>query len=367
MANNTNEHDEMNEPEIESTEAAESAKSSKHIHNYLITGLSFIVAVSAVLIAIYSMQLHNQLQQSMLDSDGSLAKRLTQLNDIQSQTQSQLSSKNADFQQLQTEIDAKITSLQKQLQSAMTQQMYQNQDWLLLKARYTLELAELNNFWSTDYKSTIALLQNADDLLKQNNEPKVLAIRQAIAKEIGLINATPKLDITGLISQLDALQLSISKLQMSMPNEKSSAQEQKNDEQESSSWRNRMHDSAQLFGKLVVIRRNNEQIKPLMSPLYESILKESISLRLQEAQWAVLNNNSEVYQAALNQSVAQLKLHFADNKQSMTDLLEQLQSLQEIKLVASKPAIGEALTLLNQLIDRKEAQGKSKHNVTEGK
>ena len=54
-----------------------------------------------------------------------------------------------------------------------------------------------------------------------------------------------------------------------------------------------------------------------MSPLYESILKESIRLNLQEAQWAILNNNPAVYQLALKQAITNLKRTFNETSQDI--------------------------------------------------
>ena len=91
-----------------------------------------------------------------------------------------------------------------------------------------------------------------------------------------------------------------------------------------------------LLEKMVIIRRDDENISPLISPLYESILKENIRLNLQEAQWAILNNNPAVYQLTLKQAIINLKKSFNKTSQDISSLLKQLQDLQQIKITQDK-------------------------------
>ncbi|MFO3149026.1 uroporphyrinogen-III C-methyltransferase, partial [Legionella pneumophila serogroup 1] len=87
---------------------------------------------------------------------------------------------------------------------------------------------------------------------------------------------------------------------------------------------------------------------------YESAIKENIRLNLQEAQWAILNNNPAVYQFALNQAIANLKRVFNDSSQNTDALIKQLSTLQNVKLTQEKPVVGQAIPLINQMIDNKE-------------
>ncbi|TAL62651.1 MAG: hypothetical protein EPN84_06130, partial [Legionella sp.] len=284
MANSTKESQEINSDTENTTPTKTKQGSLSHINHYIISGLSFIIAITAIFIAFYTVQLHKNLNQKMLAGDGNLAGQLEQLKKIQFKTQVQVENKNGDLSQLHKELQIKMDELQTQLQKASSQQLYQTQDWLLLKARYYLELAEVNNFWSSDFKSSVALLQNADNSLKELNDPPILAIRQAIAKEISEIKSIPQIDTTGILSQLNALQTSVTKLKIATS---IAITPSKTADDETSSWRARMKESAHLFSQLVVVRRDNEEIKPLLSPLYQSLLHETIIINLQEAQWAV--------------------------------------------------------------------------------
>ena len=251
--------------------------------------------------------------------------------------------------------DAQLRQVEQHLQSALQQRLYQANDWLLLKARYYLELAQINAHWSDDFASTVGLLKQTDTLLLTLHDMRLLAVRQAIAKEISAIQALPKIDISGILSQLDALQQRVDTLRVKefqlRPEEIAAGDTQKT---ASSFWRERLQDSMHVLGKLIVVRRHDKAIEPMISLSQEVLLRESLRLKLQEAQWAVLQRNPIIYQLALEQASRIIKRTFDDK--GGQNMVRELASLQNISLAQEKPAMGSALSLLNALIHTDEVK-----------
>ncbi|HFT6011939.1 TPA: uroporphyrinogen-III C-methyltransferase [Legionella pneumophila] len=322
----------------------------------LIISLTSLLAFLAIIVSIYSIQLEKQFQNHQLVENKNLTDELERIKAEQNTVQKLLDNNANHLQQIQSGLTSKIDSLNKELQTAMKQKLYQNNDWLLLKARYYLELAQINVHWSDNFNTSVALLQQADALLKGMNIPKIFTIRQTIAKEIVQLKSISVVDITGILSQLDAAQAAINNLSIQSVVDQQEVLNHitKSEESGKTGWRNRLQDSVNFLEKLVVIRRHNENIQPLISPLYESAIKENIRLNLQEAQWAILNNNPAVYQFALNQAIANLKRVFNESSQNTDALIKQLSTLQNVKLTQEKPVVGQAIPLINQMIDNKE-------------
>ncbi|MGX8732936.1 uroporphyrinogen-III C-methyltransferase [Legionella pneumophila] len=322
----------------------------------LIISLTSLLAFLAIIISIYSIQLDKQFQNHQLVENKKLTDELGRIKAEQNTVQKLLDNNANHLQQIQSDLTSKMDSLNKELQTAMKQKLYQNNDWLLLKARYYLELAQINVHWSDNFNTSVALLQQADALLKGMNIPKIFTIRQTIAKEIAQLKSISVVDITGILSQLDAAQAAINNLSIQSVVDQQEVLNHitKSEESGKTGWRNRLQDSVNFLEKLVVIRRHNENIQPLISPLYESAIKENIRLNLQEAQWAILNNNPAVYQFALNQAIANLKRVFNESSQNTDALIKQLSILQNVKLTQEKPVVGQAIPLINQMIDNKE-------------
>lgn len=344
-------------PKMEtSIQSQTTTPSSVDKNKSLITGLALLLAIIAIVTSIYSIQFNKQFQNYLIIENKELAYELDKVKEEQNNVQKMVDTNANSLQQVQNDFIKKMDGLNKELQTAMKQKLYQNNDWLLLKVRYCLELAQINAHWSDNFNTTVALLQQADELLKHINASKIFTIRQAIAKEIAQLKSIPSIDIAGILSQLDAAQLSINTLSIQSLVEQHEVKNNNSTSEKSSKtgWRSRLQDSMSFLEKLVVIRRNNENIQPLISPLYESALKESIRLNLQEAQWAVLNNNPAVYQLALNQAITNIKRAFNVTSHNTAALIKQLNDLQNIKLTQEKPVIGQAISLLNQMIDNKE-------------
>lgn len=170
----------------------------------LIISLTSLLAFLAIIVSIYSIQLEKQFQNHQLVENKNLTDELERIKVEQNTVQKLLDNNANHLQQIQSDLTSKMDSLNKELQTAMKQKLYQNNDWLLLKARYYLELAQINVHWSDNFNTSVALLQQADALLKGMNIPKIFTIRQTIAKEIAQLKSISVVDITGILSQLDA-------------------------------------------------------------------------------------------------------------------------------------------------------------------
>lgn len=317
-----------------------SSASTPHSSKSLLLGVVFIIALIAMGIAIYT----TTQTIKLASQTETLVSELDKTNQDRSRIKKSLQSLN----DAQSELAETVKTTDKTMQSALKQHRYQSNDWVLLKARYYLQLAQINAHWSDNLETTITLLQQADESLSGLHDQRLFKIRQVIAQEIAKLKTMPSVDITGILSELDALQTAITAL----PVKRStlSAADEKNTPAESpslSTWNARLKTSVDRLKQLVIVRRHDEAIKPMLSEEQESMLRQSIILNLQIAQWAVLQQNESVYKMVLNKATKSIKHHFTDEKA----LTEQLDVLKKMKLKQQKPDINQSLSLLNQLIE----------------
>lgn len=255
-------------------------------------------------------------------------------------------------------LQAQGKSLEMQFNTSLQNQGVQTDDWMLLKARACLEFAQMNAYWTTNIDATKTLLRQADELLAQVREPALFDVRRLIAENITQVSMIEKIDGAGLLSQLDAAkqlaqQLKIKPLPGTIAQEKEVAQSKS---VKPSAWRLKLQDSLSLLEKLVVVRRVDTDIQPLVTPAYTALLRENIQLVLQETQLAVLQSNEKLYQLTLKQATQKINQSFDQNDPNTLALLRQLDALQKRSVVQQKPDLGEALLLLNHVIDA--GQGK---------
>ena len=275
---------------------------------------------------------------------------LNKLKQQQSNMDMQLSSMKENMEDMLHESQKKITALNTNLQSALSERLYQKQDWLLLKARHYLELAQVNAHWGDDPKIAIALLQQADSILQELTLQQIFPIRQVIAKEIVQLQGLTSVDIPGILSQLDAAQGLVSKLPV--VDDHATVNQQKTN-QPVSGWQSRWQQSMSFLEKLIVIKHYDDDIEPALSPIHKAVLRDNIRMNLQEAQWAVLQNNIELYQQSLSRAVQNIKRIYEKDTPVTQTLLKQIQTLQQKTLRISMPVLDQSLQLLNQIIASK--------------
>ncbi|QBR85041.1 hypothetical protein E3983_12165 [Legionella israelensis] len=359
MANSNEPQQKKNETDHQSGKKPKQKASASPIRKdpiHLLSLLSLLIAIVAIATAIYVLQVNKQLHQDFDQQKNTMDTRLSKLRTQQSSIQDHLKATGKSLKQAKEEIKERLDNVNQQFKLTMEQQLYENQDWMLLKARYYIELAQINAHWSDNVSTTVALLKQADMILSHINTSEVFNIRQAIAREIAQLKSKPKIDVAGLLSQLDAAQQTVRKLPLALTEKKlTEATNHQNASNETPrTWRKRLQDSVSLLEKLVVIRRHDEDIKPLLSPLYVAVIKETIQLNLQEVQWAVLNNNHQVYQIALNQAIENIKRHFDTSATITSHLIQQLNQLKNINLNQKTININESLPLLNNFIEHKK-------------
>lgn len=306
----------------------------------LLIGLIATIAFCLSLYVIYHLK---QLQTRQTDFNQSIQTSNTE----QRQRTQQLVD---DFNHQQEKINAQLETTNALVQKTLHQQSSNNQDWLLQKAHYYLELAKIDEHWGNNKASTVALLSEADALIKEAPNPsRFFTTRQAIAKEISELNAQAELDVTGILSKLDAAQDLVSRLPLKQSiNHLNAAPELTTTTD--SSWRSHLNKSFNELKKLVVIRRNDDTINPLISPVHETLLRDSLKIDLQKAQWAIIQNNPTIYHASLAQALDIVVLTFDVKAPDTEALVKQLNELQTVTFKQPHHIVNNSLNELNQAL-----------------
>jgi uroporphyrin-3 C-methyltransferase len=306
---------------------------------------AFILALNANYQQLVTQKSTHRQQENMMTKFDSLSKHQQQIN-------IQLTKTTKKFNQLKQIIDEQIGMQNKNLQDFLQQHRYQKQDWLLLTARHYLETAQINANWTDNPQTTKVLLQQADELLQDVSQQQVLVIRQTIAKSITQINALPIVDRAGLLSQLDAAQSLLSQLPINQsPVMLSTDNTPTSPDNTALSWRIKLHESWHLLEKLIIVRHDSNNEPPIFSPLHQSLLRESIRMNLQAAQWAILQNNTVIYQQSLTEALSGIRRIFNNKIANTTALIDQITQLQHVTIISKKPNVDAPLLMLNQLIE----------------
>lgn len=235
-------------------------------------------------------------------------------------------------------------------QQAFTQRFEQafgntRQDWRLAEAEHLMRMAHLRLTALQDINSARYLLEAADQILFEQDDPAAYAAREALAQALTEVRALPKLDPAGVFMRLGALQKQVRELDQAFP-------EYMPGKSDTGGL-----DLSKLLDKVSGYIRldinSTEDIQPLLSSQQLTHIRLAVSLVLEQAQWAALNGHQEVYDQALAQAIEFLSRYFPGEHQAAGSMRTQLQELAVMKISQQMPDINPALVALQNYVQER--------------
>ena len=238
------------------------------------------------------------------------------------------------------------------------------QDWRLAEAEHLLRLASLRLSALQDINSATALVQAADEILHEQDDPAAFAAREQLAKSLQALRSTLNPDRAGLFLQLGALREQAAQLNAKAPEFNSEggvlnelAAPEGAAEQEW--WQRGLQTLAEYF-RLDFNADGN--VRPLLSGQSLTQVRLALSLALEQAQWGVLHGQTAVYQQALKQAREVLDAHFDIDNPNSRALRVRIDELIERPIGMTPPDLSPALNAVQAYIQAKQS-ARSQHKL----
>ncbi|QXI28347.1 uroporphyrinogen-III C-methyltransferase [Pseudomonas vanderleydeniana] len=282
--------------------------------------------------------------QSLKLSEQQLAARLDQL---------PAASELEDRRRLVAQLQGDQQRLSQRLESVLGAS---RKDWRLAEAEHLLRLATLRLSALQDVTSALALVQGADDILREQNDPGSFAAREQLAKSLAALRSTEQPDRTGLFLQLGALRDQVTQLNELAPEYKDRGDSLlglTSDGDGASRWSQWWDE----ISRYIRIDFNaNKNIRPLLAGQSLTQVRLALSLALEQAQWAALNGQAEVYTQALTEARDVLTGSFnPDNPQSKV-MVEQLAELGKKPVTVLTPDLAATLGAVQAYLERRHVE-----------
>ncbi|CAA0126305.1 Protein HemX [Halioglobus japonicus] len=231
------------------------------------------------------------------------------------------------------------------------------ESWLLAETGHLLRLANQRLVMAGDPVASLALLNGADAVLRDLNDPGLHAVRAAVAAEIAALRAMPKVDVQGIYLRLAALIEQADKLVIFQFKERESEPRQ----EASGDWRERLyHGYEAALSKLsdyIIIRRRDVPMQALMDPQWEGLVRQNLRMLLEQAQIALLSGNQALYEASLTQA-QQWLLHFQDADPVAAKAIgSQIKQLSTLTIQVPQPDISRSQQALQAAIEKRAQTG----------
>ncbi|QZI70952.1 uroporphyrinogen-III C-methyltransferase [Pseudomonas protegens] len=226
-------------------------------------------------------------------------------------------------------------------------------DWRLAEAEHLLRLASLRLSALQDISSAQALVQGADDILREQNDPGSFAAREQLAKSLAALRSTEQPDRTGLFLQLGALRDQVLELSAVAPEYKDRGESLLGltaDGDGASRWAQWWDQISRYFR---IDFNADKNIRPLLAGQGLTQVRLALSLTLEQAQWAALNGQAAVYTQALTEARDVLTGNFnQDNPQSKI-MLERLSELSKQPVTVVTPDLAKTLSTVQAYLERR--------------
>ncbi|WP_409315890.1 uroporphyrinogen-III C-methyltransferase [Pseudomonas sp. KCJK9016] len=256
----------------------------------------------------------------------------------------------ADRQRLVTQLQGDQQRLNQRLETVLGAS---RKDWRLAEAEHLLRLASLRLSALQDISSAQALVQGADEILKEQNDPGSFAAREQVAKTLVALRSTEQPDRTGLFLKLGALRDQVIGLTELAPEYKDRGDSLLGltaDGDGASRWAQWWD---QISRYIRIDFNADKNVRPLLAGQSLSQVRLALSLSLEQAQWAALNGQAAVYSQALTEARDVLKGNFnPDNPQSKI-MLEQVAELSKQPVTVVTPDLAGTLSAVQAYLERR--------------
>ena len=220
--------------------------------------------------------------------------------------------------------------------------------WKVRETEYLLNLANRKLQLEADVPGAIILFESADQALVEAQREGVLHIRQTIAEEIAELRGLESPDREGIYFRLAGLEGEIAQLDLLRSLRESMAASNSADQGAA--------DSGIIAGGLVFLsdifvwRRWEERPEFELVAGQEAFIRESIRLRIEQAQLALLMRDSAMYRTSLQSGLDWLQRYTGTETGAAAILAGEFNALLLIDIAPQMPVLNRSLNLVSELL-----------------
>ncbi len=242
-------------------------------------------------------------------------------------------------------------------------------DWMLAEVQYLLQVANQRIQLERDVLTTRAALSSADRRLQTLADPGFNGVREQIARELVELDVVALPDLAGIALTLDTLAGQVNQLPLkdAQVHHQGSAQAASTTTEPTvTDWTRLPRLIWQELRQLVVVRRNDTPVGPLLAPEQQFFLYENLRLQLNSARLAALQGETESYRASLKTAQAWLGDYFDVDAPQIAAARSELERLAGIDMRPPLPDISTSLRLLRQQMHLADLDSPAKPTAVNG-
>lgn len=222
--------------------------------------------------------------------------------------------------------------------------------WYMSEAQYLVKLANDHAQYSHNIDMAITLLQRADQVLLPMQETSAIEIRQSIGSNISTLQALPQINVSDLYLKLSVLDSQINQLPLLSVPIKPEAQtsEATAAEPDKTWWQAGLEKTWQALQKIVIVRQAPTGAMPLVLPEDKTFAYQSLHAEMQNAMWAVLHHQPDIFQVSIDRQIAWIQQYFMQDAPQTQAMLSQLTALRNLNIKPQTADLSGTLQLFSR-------------------
>lgn len=253
-------------------------------------------------------------------------------------------------------LNAEIATLQQQLMELQSQQAtpaaQPNLDWKLLEAEFLVRLANQKLQLESDVASALLLLEDADSALLESGNNAIFSARQSIASDQSRLRSLDVVDregiyirLSNLIDQIDQIDL-LGSMRENLENRRTVESAPVEIRADTGGFIDSTYD---FLSSVFVWREWEENPAAMLAPGQESNIKQSLRLMIEQAQFAMVSQDAELYARSLANSKSWLERYAVTETAVGQAMSTEFDELSAIDISPSLPSLETSLNLIAEL------------------
>jgi uncharacterized protein HemX len=316
--------------------------------------LALLLAVVALALVIAGWVNFNRTEQQQRAQRNAELQAINQRLDALSQSaalKSQLDSDQNNTQQALKNFSDQLDSMSAALTDLRRRSEQGRDAWIKAEAASLLLAANDQVQLNADPGLALKALAAADARLKLLSDPRLIPVRQQIAREESALRAVPQADITGMAAMLTTLMESAGHfpLKRVAPDKYSPHNASVQTPAHATLWQRFKAGLGRLLRDIFTVRRHNQPVEPLLMPQQDYFLRQNLELRLAAARAALLQRDSAAFLSSAQLAHTWLQTYFNGDDPGVKAALTELQQMRQQQINPPLPDVSGSLRLLRRL------------------
>ena len=231
--------------------------------------------------------------------------------------------------------------------------------WLRAEVLWLLRMAERNLALGGDPELSMEALRQADERLRGLGDPELLPVREALAEEMAELEAVAWADIDGMVLRLAKLAQQTQEWPLQRSEHPQSrlglhgtgpeSEPEAEGAEDAPPWQRMMDNLTEVARGLVVVRRHDETLSPLLPPEQAYFKRLNAALQLDALRVALLRQDAPLFSAQLTLTGDWIARYFDTDDEAVAAALLSLRQWQETDIDPPRPELGQALRRLQRI------------------